>query len=95
MKHWSSSFTCKTILDASWGFDFRYYFQATHDEKFIEENIEYLDKEFQFWMANRTITVNVGEKKHTLARYNVEVDDPRPGQYIFPILNCVFPERQK
>ena len=43
-------------------------------------------------MANRTITVNVGEKKHTLARYNVEVDDPRPGQYIFPILNCVFPE---
>jgi len=57
------------------------YFEATHDEKFIEENIEYLDKEFQFWMANRTITVNVGEKKHTLARYNVEVDDPRPESY--------------
>jgi alpha,alpha-trehalase len=76
-------------------FIFRYYFQATHDEKFIEENIEYLDKEFQFWMANRTITVNVGGKMHTLARYNVEVDDPRPGQYFFPILNCVYPERQK
>ena len=70
----------ETILDASWGFEFQYYLQATHDEKFIEENIEYLDKEFQFWMANRTITVNVGEKMHTLARYNVEVDDPRPGK---------------
>ena len=74
-------------------FEFRYYFQATHDEKFIEENIEYLDKEFQFWMANRTITLNVGEKMHTLARYNVEVDDPRPGKYIFPMFNCVFPKR--
>ena len=46
-------------------------------------------------MTNRTITVNVGGKMHTLARYNVEVDDPRPGQYIFPILSYVIPEREK
>ena len=45
-------------------------------------------------MANRTITVNVEEKMYTLARYNVEVDDPRPGQYMFPIL-IILPISEK
>ena len=33
-------------------------------------------------MANRTVTLEMGGKMHKLARYNVEVDDPRPGQYL-------------
>ena len=46
-------------------------------------------------MANRTVTVNVGGKMHTLARYNVEVDDPRPGQYIFPLIKLCSSEKAK
>lgn len=57
------------------------YYEATSDTKFIEDNIEYLDKEFNYWMANRTLQVTVHGKTHQMARYNVEVDDPRPGTF--------------
>ena len=33
---------------------FQAYFDVTNDEAFLQENIEYLDKEFAYWMANRT-----------------------------------------
>ena len=58
------------------------YYEATKDDAFLRENIEYLDKEFKYWMANRTTSVqSPNGKTHTLARYNVEVDDPRPESY--------------
>ena len=58
------------------------YYEATKDDAFLRENIEYLDKEFKYWMANRTTSVQTADgKTHTLARYNVEVDDPRPESY--------------
>ena len=58
------------------------YYEATKDDTFLRDNIEYLDKEFKYWMANRTTTVKTSNgKTHTLARYNVEVDDPRPESY--------------
>ena len=58
------------------------YYEATKDDAFLRENIEYLDKEFKYWMANRTTSVQTSNgKTHTLARYNVEVDDPRPESY--------------
>ena len=53
--------------------------KAFNDKKFIEENIEYLEKEFQFWMVNRTKEVTIEGETYKLARYNVEVDEPRPG----------------
>ena len=31
------------------------YFEATNNETFIQENIEYLDKEFDYWMTNRYV----------------------------------------
>ncbi len=55
------------------------YFEATDDKEFLQENIQYLDKEFQYWMENRTMDLEVNGKTHKLARYNVQVDDPRPG----------------
>jgi hypothetical protein len=39
-----------------------------------------MDREFNFWMANRTTEVEVGGKKYLLAHYDVEVDGPRPGK---------------
>ena len=43
-------------------------------------------QEFDYWMQNRTISINVKGKTHKLARYNVEVDDPRPGMFYAPYL---------
>lgn len=62
--------------------------QATEDKTFIENNIQYLEKEFQYWMANRTKVVRVNGKDHKLARYNVQVDDPRPGNVFYVFRSC-------
>ena len=40
-----------------------------------------MDKEFDFWMNNRTVKVNVNGEDFTLAHYDVEVDAPRPGNF--------------
>ena len=38
-----------------------------------------MDREFEFWMANRTKEVTLSGKRYKVAVYNVEVDGPRPG----------------
>lgn len=68
---------------------------------FLVENIEWVEKEFLFWMANRTVEVAKNGKTYTLARYNVEVDGPRPGAggsltlvaVVLSINTLVFPGR--
>ena len=57
------------------------YFEATNDEAFLRGNIDVLDKEFEYWIANRTTQIVVNGKEHLLAHYNVKVDDPRPESY--------------
>ena len=57
--------------------------KATKNKSFIQENIAYMEQEFDYWMQNRTVSINVKGKNHKLARYNVEVDDPRPGMHHF------------
>lgn len=54
------------------------YINATGDVGFLQGRIHLLEKEFQFWLKNRTISV----KGHTLARFNVESDGPRPESYM-------------
>ena len=41
-----------------------------------------MSKEFDFWMTNRIIDVEKDGKTYSLARYNVEVDLPRPGKQV-------------
>ncbi len=53
------------------------YISVTKDVGFLRDNIQLLEKELLFWLNNRTVTV----KGHTLARYNVETDGPRPESY--------------
>ena len=57
------------------------YYDSTNDLEFIEENIDYLEQEFQHWMQNRSVNITKDSKNYTLARYNVEVDSPRPESY--------------
>ena len=63
------------------------FLKALNDKKFLEENIEHLEKEFQFWMVNRTKEVTVEGDTYKLARYNVEVGEPRPGNIVCQIFS--------
>ena len=61
------------------------YYEATKDKSFIQQNIDFMDQEFNYWMVNRTkIFRDLNGKEHQLARYNVQVDDPRPGKISLP-----------
>ena len=55
------------------------YVRATADVTFLRERISLMEKEFNFWLVNRTVSV----QGYTLARYNVEYDGPRPESYRF------------
>jgi len=60
------------------------YYQATGDEDFLRDNLDSMRKEFNFWMTNRTVDVVDAKtgKTHQMARYNVQVDMPRPEGYV-------------
>ena len=47
---------------------------------FVEDNIETIEQELDFWINNRMKSVSVNNKEYELAVYNVEVDAPRPGE---------------
>ncbi|XP_053728194.1 trehalase [Synchiropus splendidus] len=55
----------------------RLYHRATEDQQFLREALPVLEKEYQFWMVNRSLEV----KGHTLNRYYVEAGLPRPESY--------------
>ncbi|XP_017883854.1 trehalase isoform X1 [Ceratina calcarata] len=57
------------------------YLKVTHDYKWLEENFHLLEKEFEFWMTNRTVEVEMDGVKYTLARYYEESSGPRPESY--------------
>ena len=44
-------------------------------------NIELLEREYQFWQANRTVDVQKDGRVYKMYRYNVEVGQPRPESY--------------
>ena len=48
---------------------------------FVKKNIEAMDKEFNFWIENRTTSITREGQEFRLARYDVEVDAPRPGNF--------------
>ncbi|KAJ8655863.1 hypothetical protein O0I10_008527 [Lichtheimia ornata] len=54
------------------------YYEATHDDDFIKQALPTLDKEYSFWMANKSIDVN----GHTLNQYRVLNSSPRPESYL-------------
>jgi alpha,alpha-trehalase len=57
------------------------YLDATHDMAFLKENIDILEKEFEYWITNHTVSVEKDGKKYTLARYKDSSSGPRPESY--------------
>lgn len=57
------------------------YYDFTKDVNFIKQNIETLDKEFNFWLNNHTVSVQIDGKNYTLALYGDKSTGPRPESY--------------
>nr|XP_049699955.1 uncharacterized protein LOC110379190 [Helicoverpa armigera] len=57
------------------------YYMYTKDLEFLRNNIAYLEKELDFWMDNRVVSVNRGGKNYTLLRYYAPSKGPRPESY--------------
>lgn len=57
------------------------YLDRTHNYTFLAQNINTLDKEFQYWMTNHTITVERDGKNYTLCIYGDNSNGPRPESY--------------
>ena len=57
------------------------YVTITKDIAFLKQNIDLLEKEFDFWMNERTTVVKKDGKEYTLARYYARSLGPRPESY--------------
>lgn len=57
------------------------YMDATNDVDFLREHLDTLEKEYAFWLANRTVIVSKGNKEYRLARFYDESQGPRPESY--------------
>lgn len=60
---------------------FKLYTDATNDNIFLRQSIDVLEQEFQFWIKNRTVNIDLDGKTYQVVRYNVEMDGPRPESY--------------
>ncbi|CAG09057.1 unnamed protein product [Tetraodon nigroviridis] len=57
------------------------YYQATKDREFLRATLPALEREYQFWMQNRSVSLEKDGRKHVLNRYNAQVNLPRPESY--------------
>ncbi|CAG2066319.1 unnamed protein product [Timema podura] len=57
------------------------YYQFTRDIYLIKNNIWVLEKEFSFWMTNRSVQILKDGKSYNLLRFNDETCGPRPESY--------------
>nr|XP_054297038.1 trehalase [Pongo pygmaeus] len=57
------------------------YLTHTNDTAFLQENIETLALELDFWTKNRTVSVSLEGKNYLLNHYYVPYGGPRPESY--------------
>ncbi|XP_033641630.1 trehalase-like [Asterias rubens] len=61
------------------------YLKVTGDFQFVRDNLPTLQKEYEFWMVNRSVEVRKQDggsvESYTLNRYNVFMGKPRPESY--------------
>uniref|UniRef100_A0A8C2YUX2 Trehalase n=1 Tax=Chinchilla lanigera TaxID=34839 RepID=A0A8C2YUX2_CHILA len=57
------------------------YIAHTSNTTFLQDNIETLALELDFWTVNRTVSVNLGGESYILNRYYVPYGGPRPESY--------------
>lgn len=61
------------------------YFEKTGDKKFMKKALSILDKEYKFWMTNKTVEVpdpKNTRKNYTLNHYFTHNTSPRPESYV-------------
>lgn len=57
------------------------YYEATGNKTFLQQVYQDLDKEFQFWQLNRSVTVTINATNYTVYRYDTPSNVPRPESY--------------
>ena len=57
------------------------YLEATKDVEFLHRNFHILEKEFNFWMTNHSVSVDKNAVNYTLYRYIDRSQGPRPESY--------------
>uniref|UniRef100_A0A3B3SUQ1 Trehalase n=3 Tax=Paramormyrops kingsleyae TaxID=1676925 RepID=A0A3B3SUQ1_9TELE len=57
------------------------YYQATGDEELLRNALPVLEREYEFWMSNRSLDVATEGHLNILNRYAVPVGQPRPESY--------------
>ncbi|RFU76595.1 trehalase precursor [Trichoderma arundinaceum] len=59
----------------------RIYIEHTNDTSILRRALPLLVKEHEFWIENRTVSVDIGNKTYTLQRYDVQNTQPRPESF--------------
>ncbi|XP_035240156.1 trehalase [Anguilla anguilla] len=57
------------------------YYRATGDRELLSAAMPILEREYSFWMQNRSVTVEKNGTVHVLNQYRVQVGEPRPESY--------------
>jgi alpha,alpha-trehalase len=57
------------------------YYKLTGDSGLVEETLDQLDKEYEFWMARKCVRVVIDGERYKLNMYNVNGSHPRPESY--------------
>ncbi|KKA30799.1 hypothetical protein TD95_003669 [Thielaviopsis punctulata] len=57
------------------------YIEHTNDTSILERALPLLEKEYNFWMTNRSVAIHLGNSTYTLNQYNVDNTQPRPESY--------------
>ncbi|XP_061073593.1 trehalase [Conger conger] len=57
------------------------YYQATKDKDFLRAAVPILEREYGYWMQNRSVSVERNGTVHVLNHYSVQVGRPRPESY--------------
>nr|ABE27189.1 trehalase [Spodoptera frugiperda] len=72
------------------------YYQYTNDTEFLKNNIAYLEKEMDFWLDERSVSVEKEGSSHKLLRYFALSSGPRPESYYEDYENAVdFDEERR
>ncbi|XP_051579738.1 trehalase-like isoform X2 [Myxocyprinus asiaticus] len=57
------------------------FYELTRDKDFLRQVLPALEKEYSFWMQNRSHAVELSGVTHILNHYNVQAGGPRPESY--------------
>lgn len=66
------------------------YFDKTNDLEFLKNHTHTLEKELNFWLSKRTITVPAHNRNYTVAVYSQTSPGPRPESYREDVMSAQF-----